>query len=59
MNLCRKILYSTGLLLLVAGGTTLQFLHFYNRTPWRIGSGIVLGIILYLALARAMIWKKK
>ena len=59
MNLCRKILYSTGLLLLVAGGTTLQFLHFYNRTPWRIGSGIALGLILYLALARAMIWKKK
>ena len=59
MNLCRKILYSAGLFLLAAGGTTLPFLHFYNRTPWRIGSGIVLGTILYLALARAMIWKKK
>ena len=59
MNLCRKILSSTGLLLLIAGGTTLPFLHFYNRTPWRIGSGIALGIILYLALARALIWKKK
>jgi hypothetical protein len=59
MNLTRKILYSAALFLLVAGGTALQFLHFYNRTPWRIGMGIVLGIILYIALARALIWKKK
>ena len=59
MNLIKKILYSLFLILLIAGGMTLHFLHFYNRTPWRIGSGIVLGTILYLTLARAMIWKKK
>lgn len=59
MNLIKKILYSLFLFLLIAGGMTLHFLHFYNRTPWRIGIGIVLGIILCIALARALVWKKK
>ena len=56
MNLTRKILYSAGMFLLAAGGTALQFRYFYNRTPWRISIGIILGIILYTALARALIW---
>ena len=59
MSFGGKLLYSAGLLLVVATGTALQFLLFYNRTPWRIGGGIVLGTILYIALARALIWKKK
>lgn len=59
MSVFEKLIYSAILFLAVAVGTSLQFLHFYNRTPWRIGIGIVLGVILYIALARALIWKKK
>ncbi len=59
MNFLKKILHSLGLLLVVAFGTSLSFLHFYNRTPWRISIGIILGIVLYIGLARKFIWCKK
>ena len=59
MKFLEKLIYSAVLFLAVAVGTSLQFLHFYNRTPWRIGTGIVLGGILFIALAWTLIWKRK
>lgn len=59
MKFLEKLIYSAVLFLAVAVGTALQFLHFYNRTPWRIGTGIILGAILFIALAWTLIWKRK
>ena len=59
MNIIRKILLSMIILALVALGTALSFVPFYNRTPFRLSIGIILAIILYIGLLKSLVWRKE
>ena len=60
MNILKKkILLSLVVLVIVATGTVLSFVPFYNRTPFRIGVGIIFALVLYIGLLKSLVWRKK
>ena len=59
MSILKKILLSFAVLVIVAAGTALSFVPFYNRTPFRIGVGIILALVLYIGLLKSLVWRKK
>ena len=59
MNILKKILPSLAVLVIVATGTALSFVPFYNRTTFRIGVGIILAVVLYIGLLKSLVWRKK
>lgn len=59
MNITRKILLSLFVLAVVAIGTALSFVPFYNRPPFRISIGVILAIILYIGLLKGLVWRKE
>ena len=59
MSVLKKILLSLAVLVIVATGTALSFVPFYNRTPFRIGVGIILAVVLYIGLLKSLVWKKR
>ena len=59
MSVLKKILLSLAVLVIVATGTALLFVPFYNRTPFRIGVGIILALVLYIELLKSLVWRKK
>ena len=59
MNILKKILLSLAVLVIVATGTALSFVPFYNRTPFRICIGIILAVVLYIGLLKNLVWRRK
>ena len=59
MSVLKKILLSLVVFIMVAIGTALSFVPFYNRTPFRIGFGIILALVLYIGLLKSLVWRKK
>ena len=59
MSILKKILLSLVVLVMVTVGTALSFVPFYNRTPFRIGVGIILAVVLYIGLLKSLVWRKK
>ena len=59
MSVLKKILLSLVVFIMVATGTALSFVPFYNRTPFRIGVGIILAVILYIVLLKSLVWRKE
>lgn len=59
MSVTRKILLSIVILVMVAIGTALSFVPFYNRTPFRVSVGIILAVVLYIGLLKSLVWRKK
>ena len=59
MSVLKKILLSLAVLVIVATGTDLSFVPFYTRTPFRIGVGIILALVLYIELLKSLVWRKK
>ena len=59
MNILKKILLSLVVLVIVATGTVLSFVPFYNRTPVRISIGIILAVVLYIGLLKNLVWRRK
>ena len=59
MNVLKKIMLSFVILVMVTVGTALSFVPFYNRTPFRIGVGILLALILYVGLLKSLVWGRK
>jgi len=59
MSVLKKILLSLVVFIMVATGTALSFVPFYNRTPFRIGFGIILALVLYIGLLKSLVWRKK
>ena len=59
MSITRKILLSIVILVMVAIGTALSFVPFYNRTPFRVSVGIILAVILYIGLLKSLVWRRK
>ena len=59
MSVLKKILLSLAVLVIVATGTALSFVPFYNRTPFRISIGIFLAVVLYIGLLKNLVWRRK
>ena len=59
MSVLKKILLSFVVFIMVASGTALSFVPFYNRTPFRISIGIILAVVLYIGLLKSLVWRKK
>ena len=59
MSVFKKILLSLAVLVIVATGTALSFVPFYNRTPFRISIGIILAVVLYIGLLKNLVWRRK
>ena len=59
MSIVKKILLSLVVLAVVAVGTALSFVPFYNRTPFRVSVGIILAVVLYIGLLKSLVWRKK
>ena len=59
MNILKKILLSLVVLVIVATGTVLSFVPFYNRTLFRISIGIILAVVLYIGLLKNLVWRRK
>ena len=59
MIIVKKILLSLVVLAVVAVGTALSFVPFYNRTPFRISIGIFLAVVLYIGLLKNLVWRRK
>ena len=59
MSVLKKILLSLVVLVIVATGTALSFVPFYNRTPFRICIGIILAVVLYIGLLKNLVWRRK
>ena len=59
MSFLKKILLSLAVLVIVATGTALSFVPFYNRTPFRISVGIILAVVLYIGLLKSLVWRRK
>ena len=59
MSVLKKILLSLVVLVIVATGTVLSFVPFYNRTPFRISIGIILAVVLYIGLLKNLVWRRK
>ena len=59
MNILKKILLLLVVLVIVATGTVLSFVPFYNRTPFRISIGIILAVVLYIGLLKNLVWRRK
>ena len=59
MSILKNILLSLVVLMIVAIGTGLSFVPFYNRTPFRISTGIILAIVLYIGLLKSLVWRRK
>ena len=59
MSVLKKIMLSLVVFIMVATGTALSFVPFYNRTPFRIGVGIILAVVLYIGLLKSLVWRKK
>ena len=59
MSVLKKILLSLVVLVIVATGTALSFVPFYNRIPFRISIGIILAVVLYIGLLKNLVWRKK
>ena len=59
MSVLKKIMLSLVVFIMVATGTALSFVPFYNRTPFRIGVGIILAVILYIVLLKSLVWRKE
>ena len=59
MSVLKKILLSLAVLVIVATGTVLSFVPFYNRTPFRISVGIILAVVLYIGLLKSLVWRKE
>ena len=59
MSVLKKILLSLVVFIMVATGTALSFVPFYNRTLFRIGFGIILALVLYIGLLKSLVWRKK
>ncbi|HCG27049.1 MAG TPA: hypothetical protein DER70_15865 [Lentisphaeria bacterium] len=59
MNILKKILPFLVIFIMVTVGTVLSFIPFYNRTPYRIGIGVILAIILYFGLLKGLVWRRK
>ena len=59
MSVLKKILLSLAVLIVVATGTALSFVPFYNRTPFRICIGIILAVVLYIGLLKKLVWRRK
>ena len=59
MSVLKKILLSLAVLVIVATGTALSFVSFYNRTPFRISIGIILAVVLYIRLLKNLVWRRK
>ena len=59
MSVLKKILLSLAVLVIVATGTALSLVPFYNRTQFRIGVGIILALVLYIGLLKSLVWRKK
>ena len=59
MIIVKKILLSLVVLAVVAVGTALSFVPFYNRTTFRISIGVILAIILYIGLLKGLVWRKE
>ena len=59
MSVLKKILLSLAVLVIVVTGTALSFVPFYNRTPFHIGVGIILALVLYIELLKSLVWRKK
>ena len=59
MSVLKKTLLSLAVLVIVATGTALSFVPFYNRTPFRIGVGVILAVVLYIGLLKGLVWRKE
>jgi hypothetical protein len=61
MKMIKKIIYSILLFLFVSFSMSLTYIKFYNRTPFKITLGIILGVVLYCYLLKFLIidWDKK
>ena len=59
MSVLKKIMLSLVVFIMVATGTTLSFVPFCNRTPFRIGVEIILAVVLYIGLLKNLVWRKK
>ena len=59
MSVLKKILLSLAVLVIVATGTALSFVPFYNRTPFRISIGIIFAVVLYIGLLKNLVWRRK
>ena len=59
MSVLKKIMLSLVVFIMVATGTALSFVPFYNRTPFRIGFGFILALVLYIGLLKSLVWRKK
>ena len=59
MSVLKKILLSLVVFIMVATGTALSFVPFYNRTPFRISVGIILAVVLYIGLLKSLVWRRK
>ena len=59
MSVHKKIMLSFVIFVMVTVGTALSFVPFYNRTPFRIGVGIILAVVLYIGLLKSLVWKKR
>ena len=59
MSVLKKILLSLVVFIMVATGTALSFVPFYNRTPFSIGVGIILAVVLYICLLKSLVWRRK
>ena len=59
MSVLKKILLSWVVLVIVATGTALSFVPFYNRTQFRISVGIILAVVLYIGLLKSLVWRTK
>ena len=59
MSVLKKIMLSFVILVMVAIGTALSFVPFYNRTPFRVSVGIILAVVLYIGLLKSLVWRKK
>ena len=59
MSVPQKILLSLVIFIMIVTGTALSFMPFYNRTPFRIGVGIILAVVLYIGMLKSLVWRKK
>ena len=59
MSVLKKILLSLVVFIMVATGTALSFVPFYNRTPFRVSIGIILAVVLYIGLLKSLVWRTK
>jgi hypothetical protein len=59
MCILKNILLSFVILVMVTTGTVLSFVPLHNRTPFRIGIGVILAMLLYISLLKGLVWGRK